>query len=266
MEISRANHALCKMITTDNTGQKEIHSSPVVLLREENLLRDYLFKCTDSSEVTLTSVHGEYHIAVPLHDLSRQTLGVFDISIGQHKKLPPEEQKDLQKMLKMAQAACSEILQRSLEETEPTPVLEAEHVANVRHTGILFHRFMLQELRECIRRLNAESFAGIKSWTEPPTLVHNVVKAVLLLLHPDWKGSEETESWNQCKLKLDDNLIQEICCFDPTASSVQDQAEQLLDLILGVPQEAVWQRGCAPAEYLYQWLHTCRALVKLTKS
>ncbi|NXE40184.1 EFCB5 protein, partial [Ptilorrhoa leucosticta] len=144
------NYALCKMITTDSTGQKEIHSSPVVLLREENLLRDYLFKCTDSSEVTLTSIHGEHHIAVPLHDLSGQTLGIFDISIGQHKKLPPEEQKDLQKMLKMAQAACSEILQRSLEETEPTHVLEAERVANVRHAGILFHRFMLQELRECV--------------------------------------------------------------------------------------------------------------------
>lgn len=33
------NHALYNVITTDNTGQKEIHSSPVVLLREENLLR-----------------------------------------------------------------------------------------------------------------------------------------------------------------------------------------------------------------------------------
>lgn len=33
------NYALYKVITTDNTGQKEIHSSPVVLLREENLLR-----------------------------------------------------------------------------------------------------------------------------------------------------------------------------------------------------------------------------------
>ncbi|NWR48704.1 EFCB5 protein, partial [Regulus satrapa] len=144
------NRVLCKVMTTDNTGQKEIHSSPVVLLREENLLRDYLFKCTDSSEVTLTSVYGEHHIAVPLHDLSRQTLGIFDISIGQNKKLPPQEQKELQKMLKMAQAACSEILQRSLEDTEPTQVLEAEHVANGRHAGILFHRFMLQELRECV--------------------------------------------------------------------------------------------------------------------
>ncbi|NXQ35891.1 EFCB5 protein, partial [Alaudala cheleensis] len=144
------NYHLWKVITTDNTGQKEIHSSPVVLLREENLLRDYLFKCTDSSEVTLISVYGEHHIAVPLHDLSRQTLGIFDISIGQHKKLPPQEQKDLQKMLKMAQAACLEILQRSLEETQPTQMLEARGVADMRQAGILFHRFMLQELRECV--------------------------------------------------------------------------------------------------------------------
>ncbi|XP_015502067.1 EF-hand calcium-binding domain-containing protein 5 [Parus major] len=260
------NYALCRVITTDNTGQKEIHSSPVVLLRNDDLLRDYLFKCTDSSEVTLTSVYGEHHIAVPLHDLSRKTLGIFDISIGQHKKLPRQEQKDLQKMLKMAQAACSEILQRSLEETQPTQVLEAERAANVRHAGILFHRFMLQELRECFQKLNAESFAGIKSCAEPPALVHDVVKAVLLLLHPDWKGSEETESWNQCKLKLDDNLIQEVYCFDPTASSMQVKAELLLDLITGVPQAAEWQQNSAPAEYLYQWLHTCLALVEITKS
>lgn len=33
--------------------------------------------------------------------------------------------------------------------------------------------------------------------------------------------------------KLDDNLIQEIYCFDPTASSVQVEAEVLLDLIIG---------------------------------
>ncbi|NXV07651.1 EFCB5 protein, partial [Cettia cetti] len=144
------NYALYKVITTDNTGQKEIHSSPVVLLREENLLRDYLFKCKDSSEVTLISVYGEHHIAVPLHDLSRQTLCIFDISIGQHKKLPPQEQKDLQKMLKMTQAAFSEILRSLLEETQPTQVLEAERVANMRHAGILFHQFMLQELRECV--------------------------------------------------------------------------------------------------------------------
>ncbi|NWX46839.1 EFCB5 protein, partial [Steatornis caripensis] len=145
-----SDYALREMITTHNTGQKEIHSSPVLLLRKDNLLRDYLFKCIDSSAVVCTSVCGEYHIAVPLRDLSAQALGIFDISIGHHKKLPPHEHKDLQKMLKTAQAACSEILKMSLEEAEPTYVLEAEHLANLRHAEILFHRFMLQDVRECI--------------------------------------------------------------------------------------------------------------------
>lgn len=33
------DYALRKMITTDNTGQKEIHTSAVLFLRKENLLR-----------------------------------------------------------------------------------------------------------------------------------------------------------------------------------------------------------------------------------
>uniref|UniRef100_A0A8C3CGA8 EF-hand calcium binding domain 5 n=1 Tax=Cairina moschata TaxID=8855 RepID=A0A8C3CGA8_CAIMO len=189
------DYALRKMITTDNTGQKEIHTSAVLFLRKENLLRDYLFKCIDTSEVVCTSVCGEYHIAVPLRDLSRQAFGLFDISIGHHQKFPPHEYKDLQKMLKMAQAACCEILKIPSEETKPTYVLE--HM-NSKHAGILFHRFMLQDLRECVQKLGAESFAEIKGYEEPPALVHNIVKAVLLLFNPNWKGSEKTESWSQC--------------------------------------------------------------------
>ncbi|XP_071431380.1 EF-hand calcium-binding domain-containing protein 5 isoform X2 [Pithys albifrons albifrons] len=257
--------ALCKMITTDNKGQKEIHSSPVLLLREENLLRDYLFKCTESSGVAVAPVRGEQHVAVPLQDLSGQALGVFDISIGHHKKLPPQEHKELQKMLKVAQAACLEILQRPLEETQPTHVLEAELVANTRPGLFLFHRLMLQDLRECVWKLDAESLAVITSRAEPPALVQHILKAVLLLLHPDWKGSEQTENWSQCKLKLDDHLIQEIYFFDPTAASVQIEAE-LLDCITGVPGAAVWQLGCAPAQYLFHWAHTCLALAETTRS
>ncbi|NXL94232.1 EFCB5 protein, partial [Alectura lathami] len=143
------DYALRKMVTTDNTGRKEMHASPVLLLRKENLLRDYLFKCIDSSEVIRISVCGEHHVAAPLRDLSGRALGLFDISTGHHRKLPPHEHKDLQIMLKMAQAACSEILKIPSEETKPTYVLEAEHVA-LRHAGILFHWFMLQDLRECV--------------------------------------------------------------------------------------------------------------------
>nr|XP_012958485.3 EF-hand calcium-binding domain-containing protein 5 [Anas platyrhynchos] len=259
------DYALRKMITTDNTGQKEIHTSAVLFLRKENLLRDYLFKCIDTSEVVCTSVCGEYHIAVPLRDLSRQAFALFDISIGHHQKLSPHEYKDLQKMLKMAQAACCEILKIPSEETKPTYVLEAEHM-NSRHAGILFHRFMLQDLRECVQKLSAESFAEIKGYEEPPALIHNIVKAVLLLFNPNWKGSEKIESWSQCIQNLDDNLIQEIYCFDPTAPSVQVQGELLLDCIGGVPRAELWKQGSVPAEYLYNWVHTCLALMEMTKS
>ncbi|OXB73352.1 UNVERIFIED_CONTAM: hypothetical protein H355_017006 [Colinus virginianus] len=234
-------YALRRMITADSTGQKEIHTSPVLLLRKENLFRDYLFECTDCSEVILTAVCGEQHVVVPLRDLSGHTLVLFDISIRHHQTLPPHEQKDLQRMLKMAQAACSEILKIPSEETKATCVLgivpgeivrEAER-RSLRHAGILFHRFMLQDLRECIQKLNAESFAQMKSYEDPPALVHNIMKAVLLLLHPDWEGTEKTENWNQCILQFDDSLIQEMYCFDPTAASVHVQAELVRDCING---------------------------------
>ncbi|KAM9370632.1 EF-hand calcium-binding domain-containing protein 5 [Phaethornis superciliosus] len=265
-EDKKCGYTVHKMITTDKTGHKEIHNSPVLLLRKDNILRDFLFKCINSSEVICTPVYGEHHIAVPLRDLSGQVLGLYDISIGHNQELPPHEQKNLQKMLKIAQAACFEILKMYLEGTEPSYVLEAEHIGNLRNAGILFHRFMLQDLRDCIQKLNPESLAEIRSYVEPPVLVHNIVKAVLLLFHPDWKGSEQTEDWSQCILKLDDNLIQEIYCFDPTAASVQIQAELLLDCITGVSREAVCEHGSVPAEYLYHWVHTCLALAEITRS
>ncbi|XP_021271614.1 EF-hand calcium-binding domain-containing protein 5 isoform X2 [Numida meleagris] len=259
------DYALRRMITTDSIGQKEIHTSPVLLLRKEDFFRHYLFKCTDCSEVILTSVCGEQHIAVPLRDLSGRALGLFDISIGHHQTLPPREQKDLQRMLKMAQATCSEILKMPSEETKATLVLEAEH-GNLRHAGILFHRFMLQDLRECIQKLNAESLAEIKSCEDPPALVHNIMKAVLLLLHPEWEGTEKTENWNQCILQFDDSLIQEMYCFDPTAASVHVQAELVRACVSGVPQAAVWPRGSIAAWLLDHWLHTCLCLAQLAES
>ncbi|NXF34989.1 EFCB5 protein, partial [Nyctibius bracteatus] len=144
------DYVLRKMITTDNTGQKEMNCSPAFLLSQENLLRGYLFKCLDSSEVVHTPICGGHHIAAPLRDLSGQALGIFDINIGHHQKLPPHELKDLQKMLKLAQAACSEILKMSLEDTESTYVLEAEHVAHLKHAGTLFYRFLLKDLHDCV--------------------------------------------------------------------------------------------------------------------
>ncbi|XP_053864163.1 EF-hand calcium-binding domain-containing protein 5 [Malaclemys terrapin pileata] len=260
-----SDYILRKMMTTDHSGHMEIHSPPTVLRRRENIFRDYLFKCTDSSEVISTFAYGEPHIAVPLREPTGQAFGVFDLSPAHYQGLPPYEHKDLQIMLKMAQAACSEILKESSGETDPIYVLVAEHVADLRRAQILFHRLMLQDLRECIQKLDSESFATIKSYAEPPAVVHNVLKAVLLLFYPEWVDSEKIENWSHCVLKLDGDLIQKICCFDPTATYMQGQTELLANCIKGIPREEVWKHNSVPAEYLYNWALTCLSLLEVTK-
>ncbi|XP_044849481.1 EF-hand calcium-binding domain-containing protein 5 isoform X2 [Mauremys mutica] len=245
------DYVLRKMMTTDHSGHMEIPSPPTVLHRRENIFRDYLFKCTDSSEVISTFAYGEPHIAVPLREPTGRAFGVFDLSPAHYQGLPPHEHKDLQIMLKMAQAACSEILKESSGETDPIYVLVAEHVVDLRRAQILFHRLMLQDLRECIQELDPESFADMKSYAEPPAMVHNILKAVLLLFYPEWK--------------LDDDLIQKICCFDPTATYVQVQSGLLANCIKGIPREEMWKHNSVPAEYLYNWALTCLTLIELTK-
>uniref|UniRef100_A0A8C3XR49 EF-hand calcium binding domain 5 n=1 Tax=Chelydra serpentina TaxID=8475 RepID=A0A8C3XR49_CHESE len=196
--LEPADYLLRKMMTTEHSGHMEIPFPPTVLHRRENIFRDYLFKCTDSSKVISTFAYGEPHIAVPLREPTGRAFGVFDLSPAHYQGLPPHEYKDLQIMLKMAQAACSEILKESSGETDPIYVLE--HVADLRRAQILFHRLMLQDLRECIQKLDPESFANIKSYAEPPAMVHNILKAVLLLFYPEWVGSEKIENWSHCIL------------------------------------------------------------------
>ncbi|XP_075760704.1 EF-hand calcium-binding domain-containing protein 5 isoform X1 [Pelodiscus sinensis] len=259
------DYVLRMTMTTDHSGPVKNLSPPTVLRRRENIFRDYLFKCTDSSEVISSFVSGEPHMAVPLREPTGRALGVFDLSPAHYQELPPHEHRDLRIMLKMAQAACSEILKESSGETDPIYVLVAEHAADLRRTKILFHRLMLQDLRECVQQLDPESFADIKSYTEPPAMVHNIVKAVLLLSYPEYVGSGKIENWSHCVQKLDGDLIQKICCIDPTATYVPVQERLLANCIKDILREEVWKHNSVPVEYLYNWALTCLTLIELTK-
>ncbi|XP_018420978.1 PREDICTED: EF-hand calcium-binding domain-containing protein 5 [Nanorana parkeri] len=254
------------MHTDNNTGMSEIYTSPATLRRRDNLFRDYLFKCADSSEVITTDAYGERHIAVPIRDHTGRALGVLDLNTGHCKELPPHEYQDLQKMLQMLQEACNEILDdQPFKNTTEKAVLEAEQVPGQRKVGVLFHRFMLQDLRHCVSKLDHQSFAELKSYKEPPVMVHSILKAVLLLFFPEWAESEEIHSWNQCKLKVNSDLIRKILSFDPTAQSVQINPEIVAKYIKGIPRGAVWKQGSIPAEYLYNWAFTCLSLMELTQ-
>ncbi|XP_040277721.1 EF-hand calcium-binding domain-containing protein 5 [Bufo bufo] len=254
------------MHTDNNTGVSEIYSSPATLRRRDNLFRDYLFKCADSSEVITTDAYGERHIAVPIRDPSGRALGVLDLNTGHCRDLPAHEYQDLQKMLQMLQGACYEILEEEpSSDIQNKAVLEAERGPGERRVGVLFHRFMLQDLRQCVSKLDHQSFAELKSYKEPPVMVHSILKAVLLLFCPAWDESEEIHSWNQCKLKVNSDLIRKILSFDPTAQSVQLNPEILTKYIKGIPRGAVWKHGSIPAEHLYNWAFTCLSLMELSQ-
>ncbi|XP_077150398.1 EF-hand calcium-binding domain-containing protein 5 isoform X2 [Ranitomeya variabilis] len=254
------------MYTDNNTGVSEIYSSPATLRRRDNLFRDYLFKCADSSEVITTDAYGERHIAVPIRDPLGRALGVLDLNTGHCRDLPAHEYQDLQKMLQMLQGACYEILEEEPSaDIQKRAVLEAERGSGQRRVGVLFHRFMLQDLRQCVSKLDHQSFAELKSYKEPPVMVHSILKAVLLLFCPAWADSEEIHSWNQCKLKVNSDLIRKILSFDPTAQSVQFNPEILTKYIKGIPRGAVWRHGSIPAEHLYNWAFTCLSLMELSQ-
>ena len=58
---------------------------------------------------------------------------------------------------------------------------------------------MLMELRDNVSRLDAQAYAELKSYKEPPPVVHQIIKAVLAIFYPDMAKEDEFENWDKCK-------------------------------------------------------------------
>ena len=66
------------------------------------------------------------------------------------------------------------------------------------------------------------AFAEIKSYKDPPKLVHDIVKAVLEIYFggkEDDEMADKLEEWTTCKQLVNADLVSWISTFDPTASS-----------------------------------------------
>uniref|UniRef100_A0A2K5UGK8 EF-hand calcium binding domain 5 n=1 Tax=Macaca fascicularis TaxID=9541 RepID=A0A2K5UGK8_MACFA len=279
-----SDYVLRNMMVTGQLGLTEIHKNPPTIHRKSCIFRDFLFKCTDSSEVVLASACGETHIVVPLRERTGEALGVLDFNIGRNRMLLYQEYKDLQKMMKVVQVACYEILGELSGEREKKYVLEIEKVGEVQRAGILFFRIMLLELQESIQLLNSMEFVSLLLYdhtllTEPNypqdsksielkanmELVRDTLKAVILFFHPELEFSSDFGSWDKCKFYINKYLVNNICVFDPTAKHVEVNVQLIDEYIRGHSRTEVWKFGNVVIEHLYHWIHICSALTKITK-
>ena len=58
---------------------------------------------------------------------------------------------------------------------------------------------MLMELRENVSKLDATAYAELKSYKEPPPVVHQILKAVLAMFYVDKAKEGEFDDWDRCK-------------------------------------------------------------------
>uniref|UniRef100_A0A8C9NSP6 EF-hand calcium binding domain 5 n=1 Tax=Spermophilus dauricus TaxID=99837 RepID=A0A8C9NSP6_SPEDA len=270
----QVDYVLRNMMVTGKLGLTEIHTNPPIIFRKTCVFRDFLFKCTDSSEVVLASARGETHIVIPLRERTGEALGALDVNIGQTRMLFYQEYKDLQKMMKVIQAACYEILGEFSGEIKKNIVLEMEKVGEVQRAGIIFFRIMLQELQACLKLLSSMDFVTLllydhntqiettsskdskaKELKAHVNLVHDILKGVILFFHTDLESEPFVNKY----------LVESICSFDPTASHVEVNVQLINKYIKGHSRIEVWKFGNTVIELLYHWIHVCLALMQLSK-
>uniref|UniRef100_A0A673UNX6 EF-hand calcium binding domain 5 n=1 Tax=Suricata suricatta TaxID=37032 RepID=A0A673UNX6_SURSU len=279
-----SDYVLRNMMITRLLGLTKIHRNPPIIFRKTCIFRDFLFKCTDTSEVVLASTCGENHIAIPLRERTGKALGVLDFNIGRNKMLLYREFKDLQKMIKVVQAACYEILGELSGEIKKNYILEIENGGEVQRAGILFFRIMLQELQESLRLLTSLDFASLLLYdydasAEPTSLpesesqevkantelVHDILLGVLLFIHPELELSNAFRNWERCKLYVNRHFLEKICAFDPTARHVEVNLKLIGECIRDHSRIEVWTFGNTAIEYLYHWAHICLTLMELSQ-
>ncbi|XP_052802445.1 EF-hand calcium-binding domain-containing protein 5-like isoform X2 [Mya arenaria] len=253
---------LRKMMMTDKRGAIQNLNQPPRLMRKDNLFRDYLFKAVDNSESVSADAYGEHHLAFPLRNDQGRTQAILDISIGELKQLPSHENREVQRMLRLLQMAHKEI-NKEMAGEDKNVVLEAENNEETR-MDIMFDRLMLMELRENVTKVDTKAFAELRSYNDPPRIVHDILKSVTAIFSFQETEQGMFDDWQQMKGQINNDLLQKIVAYDPTAGQDLIPPEKIERYLKNVPHGEVAKHSSVPAQHMYNWVFVCLSLIEHT--
>ena len=108
--------------------------------------------------------------------------------------------------------------------------------------------------------MDSEAYAEIKSYIDPPIVIHDILRAVLYIFNPD--KLEAFKLWKNCRQSVNIDLSKSISTYDPTSNQDDVQVTELQALLSVVPVGDVEKHGSLPAKCLHDWSLVCLSLLE----
>ncbi|XP_059150410.1 EF-hand calcium-binding domain-containing protein 5-like isoform X2 [Physella acuta] len=254
---------LRKLLVIDKKGNVSQLTETHRLERKDNLFRSYLFQCMENSETIVADIYGERHTALPLRNLEGLALGIIDINIGEMKKLPPHENKEIQRMLRLLQKSLKEILKEGKGE-DRKKILDIEKEDEASRINILFDSLMLAELRENVAKLDPMSFAELRSYITPPRVITDIIRATLAVFDVEKTGEGQYDDWHTMKNCINTTLVHQIKTYDPTKVSEATKIDKISRYLKALPHGEIGKYGSIPAMLMYNWVFCIHSIIDYT--
>lgn len=252
------------MCGSDYFGHVTYFKETKALALQDNMFKEYLYKAVTNSETVIGEMLSQLHMACPIRDPEGFSRAVMDINmgtgggvVGATGELNKLEKVDLTRMLKIQQDAFHYMADEA--QGKANNVLDIEKDMGAMSVEILFERMMLVEMRLIVGEIGGDTFAEIKSYSQPPETAVQIVDILIEMFLA--RNKEQFNNWNSKKLVLSSEMLKKVAAFDPTAPTTID-VTSLRSLLNVISKERLSAMGPFPALALYNWLTVAISLME----